>query len=235
MLATREAVICSPLRTPVGRYGGVFRDVEPAALAATVIRALLDRNHLDPAEVDDVLLGQCYPNGDAPAIGRVAALDAGLPIEVSGLQIDRRCGSGLQAVLYAALQVRSGASDVVLAGGVESMSRADFYSTSARWGAGGRGIHLARPARPRPRHRGRRQLPRAGRDDRDRREPAARLRHLARPSRTSSRLGRTSARSRRRRRARSPTRSSRSRSTVGPATSTSRPTSIPGPTARSSP
>ena len=140
MLATREAVICSPLRTPVGRYGGVFRDVEPAALAATVIRALLDRNHLDPAEVDDVLLGQCYPNGDAPAIGRVAALDAGLPIEVGGLQIDRRCGSGLQAVLYAALQVRSGASDVVLAGGVESMSRADFYSTSARWGPAGEGF-----------------------------------------------------------------------------------------------
>jgi acetyl-CoA C-acetyltransferase len=84
--------------------------------------------------VDDVLLGHCYPTMDAPAIGRVAALDAGLPVTASGIQIDRRCGSGLQAVLYAAMQVQSGASDVVLAGGAESMSNAPFYSTAMRWG-----------------------------------------------------------------------------------------------------
>jgi acetyl-CoA C-acetyltransferase len=81
-----------------------------------------------------VLLGHCYPTMDAPAIGRVAALDAGLPVTASGLQIDRRCGSGLQAVLYAAMQVQSGASDLVLAGGAESMSSAPFYSTAMRWG-----------------------------------------------------------------------------------------------------
>ena len=130
----REAVICEPLRTPVGGFGGALRDVRPQDLAATVIRAVMDRTGLPPESVDDVLLGHCYPTMDAPAIGRVAALDAGLPVTASGLQIDRRCGSGLQAVIYAALQVQSGASDVVLAGGAESMSNAPFYSTAMRWG-----------------------------------------------------------------------------------------------------
>jgi acetyl-CoA C-acetyltransferase len=130
----RDAVICEPLRTPVGGFGGSLRDVTPQALAATVIRALLDRTGLPPDSVDDVLLGHCYPTMDAPAIGRVAALDAGLPVTASGIQIDRRCGSGLQAVIYAAMQVQSGASDVVLAGGAESMSNAPFYSTAMRWG-----------------------------------------------------------------------------------------------------
>jgi acetyl-CoA C-acetyltransferase len=88
----RDAVICAPLRTPVGRYGGVFRDVPVTKLAATAIAGLLERTGLDPAAVDDVILGQCYPNGEAPAIGRVAALDAGLPAEVPGYQLDRRCG-----------------------------------------------------------------------------------------------------------------------------------------------
>ena len=99
-----------------------------------MIRALMERTGLPPDAVDDVLLGHCYPTMDAPAIGRVAALDAGLPVTASGIQIDRRCGSGLQAVLYAAMQVQSGASDVVLAGGAESMSNAPFYSTAMRWG-----------------------------------------------------------------------------------------------------
>ncbi len=130
----RDAVICEPLRTPVGGFGGSLRDVPAHELAAIVIRGLLDRTGLPPEAVDDVLLGHCYPTMDAPAIGRVAALDAGLPVSVTGLQIDRRCGSGLQAVLYAAMQVQAGASDVVLAGGAESMSNAPFYSTSMRWG-----------------------------------------------------------------------------------------------------
>jgi len=131
----RDAVICEPLRTPVGAFGGSLRDVLAHDLAATVIRTLMARTGLPAESVDDVLLGNCYPTMEAPAIGRVAALDAGLPVTVSGLQIDRRCGSGLQAVLYAALQVQTGASDVVLAGGAESMSNAAFYSTAMRWGA----------------------------------------------------------------------------------------------------
>jgi acetyl-CoA C-acetyltransferase len=139
----REAVICEPLRTPVGGFGGGLRDVPAHELAATVIRALMERTELPPDAVDDVVLGHCYPTMDAPAIGRVAALDAGLPVTVPGLQIDRRCGSGLQAVLYAAMQVQSGVSELMLAGGAESMSSAPFYSTGMRWGVkGGPGVML---------------------------------------------------------------------------------------------
>jgi acetyl-CoA C-acetyltransferase len=138
----REAFICEPVRTPVGRYGGVFRDVPAATLAATVIRGLLERTGLPGEAVDDVMLGQCYPNGEAPAIGRVAALDAGLPIEVGGLQLDRRCGSGLQAITFAAMCVQTGAHDLVLAGGAESMSQAEYYAL-LRWGPKGDGVLLA--------------------------------------------------------------------------------------------
>ncbi|WP_040339838.1 acetyl-CoA C-acetyltransferase [Candidatus Blastococcus massiliensis] len=130
----RDAVICEPLRTPVGGFGGSLRDVPVQELAATVIRALIERTGLPPESVEDVLLGHCYPTMEAPAIGRVAALDAGLPVTASGIQIDRRCGSGLQAVVNAAMQVQSGASDLVLAGGAESMSNAPFYSNAMRWG-----------------------------------------------------------------------------------------------------
>ncbi|MCO5614888.1 hypothetical protein L7F22_069173 [Adiantum nelumboides] len=103
----------------------------------------MERTGLDPDVIEDVVLGHCYPTMDAPAIGRVAALDAGLPVTAAGLQLDRRCGSGLQAVLYAAGQVRTGAAEVVLAGGAESMSGASFYSTGMRWGVkGGPGVML---------------------------------------------------------------------------------------------
>jgi acetyl-CoA C-acetyltransferase len=145
----RDAVICSPLRTPVGRYGGVFKTVPAAALGASVLAALLKRTGLAPERVEDVLFGQCYPSGEAPAIGRVAALDAGLPVEVAGVQVDRRCGSGLQAVIWAAMQVQTGVSDVVLAGGAESMSQVEFYSPTVRWGAGEQIVFHDRLARAR--------------------------------------------------------------------------------------
>jgi acetyl-CoA C-acetyltransferase len=133
-MPTRDAVICEPLRTPVGRFGGVLRDVGAASLAATVIRELVARTGLRGEHVDDVIMGQCYASGEAPALGRVAALDAGLGVDVPGLQIDRRCGSGLQAVVYGCMQVRTGAAELVLAGGADSMSQAEFYSTRPRWG-----------------------------------------------------------------------------------------------------
>src|SRR5450755_2033045 len=138
----RDALICEPLRTPVGRFGGMFRDVSVTELATTVIKELLSRTGLPPDEVDDVLLGQGYANGEAPALGRVAALDAGLPVEVPGVQVDRRCGSGLQAVLDAAMRVQTGVADVVIAGGAESMSQAELYSTGLRWGARSGGAML---------------------------------------------------------------------------------------------
>lgn len=131
----RDAVICSPLRTPVGGFGGVFKTVPAADLATSVLEALIDRTGLTPSEVDDVVFGNCNPNSEAPAIGRVAALDAGFPISVPGLQLDRRCGSGLQAVIVASMCVQTGASDLMIAGGAESMSQVEYYSLKTRWGA----------------------------------------------------------------------------------------------------
>src|SRR5438270_1903965 len=146
----RDAVICEPLRTPVGGFGGVFRDVPVTVLAATVIAELIARTGIPPDAVDDVVLGQGYPNGEAPALGRVAALDAGLPIGVPGMQVDRRCGAGLQAIMLACMEVQTGAAELVLAGGAESMSQAEFYVTGMRWGVKGGGLRLEdRLARPR--------------------------------------------------------------------------------------
>jgi acetyl-CoA C-acetyltransferase len=140
---SREAVICEPLRTPVGRFGGVLRDVDAATLASTVIRELVARTGLEGKDIDDVVMGQCSPNGEAPAIGRVAALDAGLPVDVPGVQVDRRCGSALQAVIDGCMRVQTGAAEVILAGGVESMSQTEFYSTGIRWGIKGtHGVQL---------------------------------------------------------------------------------------------
>lgn len=138
-----DAVICEPLRTPVGRFGGVFRDITPESLAATVITEIVTRTGISGSDIDDVILGQASPNGDAPAIGRVAALDAGLGVDVPGQQVDRRCGSGLQAVLQACFQVQSGGSDLVLAGGAESMSQAEFYATGMRWGVKAEAVALS--------------------------------------------------------------------------------------------
>src|SRR6201994_1956656 len=138
----RDALICEPLRTPVGRFGGMFRDVPVTELATAVIKEILSRTQIPGEQIDDVLLGQGYANGEAPALGRVAALDAGLGVEVPGLQIDRRCGSGLQAILEAAMQVQTGVADCVLAGGAESMSQTELYSTSLRWGARSGGAML---------------------------------------------------------------------------------------------
>ncbi len=130
----RDALICGALRTPVGRYGGVLRDVSAEELAGLVVEAIVERYALPKDGIDDVIFGQCYPNGENPAIGRIAALRAGLPVEVPGLQLDRRCGSGLQAICLAAMEVQTGVADLVLAGGVESMSQAEFYTLRMRWG-----------------------------------------------------------------------------------------------------
>jgi acetyl-CoA C-acetyltransferase len=139
----RDAVICEPLRTAVGRYGGVYRDVPAADLAATVVAELLQRTGIGGEDVDDVIFGQCYPNGEAPAIGRVAALNAGLPVSIPGMQLDRRCGSGLQAVIDAAMRIQTGVCDLVLAGGAESMSQAEHYVLGLRFGFRGESTPLS--------------------------------------------------------------------------------------------
>lgn len=137
-----DVVICEPVRTPIGRYGGMFRSLTAVDLGVTALRGLLDRTGLSPDLVEDVILGHCNGNSEAPAIGRVVALDAGLPTTVGGMHIDRRCGSGLQAVIQAGYQVSSGENEIVVAGGTESMSNASFYSTDMRWGGARTGIAM---------------------------------------------------------------------------------------------
>lgn len=137
-----QAVICEPVRTPIGRYGGVFKAQSAVDLGVAALKGLLGRTRIPPDAVQDVILGHCYPSSEAPAIGRVVALDAGLPVTVPGMQVDRRCGSGLQAVISACLQVSSGDNDLVIAGGCESMSNVAFYSTQMRWGGARGGIQV---------------------------------------------------------------------------------------------
>lgn len=137
-----DVVICNPLRTPVGRMGGALSALTAADLATITLRALVEKTGLGEGDVDDVVLGHGYPSGEAPAIGRIAALDAGLGTGVPGLQIDRRCGSGLQAVLYGAGQVATGAARVVIAGGAESMSNVEHYALGLRTGVRQGGVAL---------------------------------------------------------------------------------------------
>ena len=144
--ALRQVVICEPLRTPIGRFGGAFKTVAPADLAAAVIAALMERTGLDGAVVDDVIFGQAYPSAEAAPVARVAALNAGLPVTVGGVQVDRRCGSGLQAILDAAMQVQTGVSDLLIAGGVDVMSQAPIYTVDSRWGLAGTAGVLLRDA-----------------------------------------------------------------------------------------
>ncbi len=131
----RRAAIVTPVRTPVGTFGGSLRPVPVEELAATTVRAVVERSGIDPARIDDVVMAQSYANSEVPCVGRWAALQAGLPVSVPGMQLDRRCGGGLQAIVTAAMMVQSGAADVVIAGGVESMSNIEYYSTDMRWGA----------------------------------------------------------------------------------------------------
>jgi acetyl-CoA C-acetyltransferase len=138
----RRAAIVAPLRTAVGKFGGALSGIAAGDLGAIITKALVERTGIDPSRVDDVVFAQGYGNGEAPAIGRWSWLAAGLPIEVPGYQLDRRCGSGLQAVIDAAMMVQTGASDVVLAGGVESMSNVEHYTTQVRRGVKSGGLEL---------------------------------------------------------------------------------------------
>jgi acetyl-CoA C-acetyltransferase len=138
---TRAALV-APVRTAVGRFGGSLKDVSAVTLATTVIKETVARSGIDPDLIEEVAMGQSYASSEAPCIGRWAALDAGLPISVAGIQTDRRCGTGLQALVTAAMMVQTGAANVVVAGGVESMSNIEHYTTGARWGARSGGLNL---------------------------------------------------------------------------------------------
>ena len=130
----RRAAIVAPIRTAVGKYGGSLKSMTAGDLGAIIIKALVERTKIDPERIDDVVFSQGYGNGEAPCIGRWSALAAGLPQSIPGVQLDRRCGSGLQAVIDAAMRIQTGAADMVIAGGVESMSNVEYYSIDHRWG-----------------------------------------------------------------------------------------------------
>ncbi len=130
----RRAAIVAPVRTGVGAFGKSLRPVSVEDLIATVVSETIKRSGVDPAIIEDVVVAQSYANSEVPCVGRWAALQAGLPEHVPGMQLDRRCGGGLQAIINGVMMIESGACDVVLAGGVESMSNIEYYSTDVRWG-----------------------------------------------------------------------------------------------------
>lgn len=130
----KSVVIASALRTPVGSMGGVFRDVSDVDLAQTVLNAIAVRSGIEKSMVDEIVLGQAKQHADAPNIARVAALRAGFPEEVPGYTVHRQCSSGLQAILDAVWQIQAGYGDLIVAGGVESMSTAPYYLRNARYG-----------------------------------------------------------------------------------------------------
>ncbi len=131
----RRAAIVAPIRTAVGKYLGALSDFSAGDLGGIILKALIDRTGIDPARVDDVIFAQGYPNGEAPCIARWSLLRADFPISVPGYSLDRRCGSGLQAIIDAAMMIQTGVADVVIAGGCESMSNVEYYTTDMRKGA----------------------------------------------------------------------------------------------------
>ena len=131
----RRAAIVSPLRTAVGKFQGGLASMAAGDIGAVVLKELVKRTKIDPGLIDDVIFAQGYASGEAPCVARWSALAADLPISVPGYQLDRRCGSGLQAIIDAAMFVQTGAADVVVAGGVESMSNVEYYTNDMRNGA----------------------------------------------------------------------------------------------------
>jgi len=133
-------VIISAVRTPVGKYMGALREVPAYDLASLVLNEAVQRADLQPDQVDEVIMGQSYQNGECANIARMALLKAGWPETIPGMTIDRRCCTGLDVVRYAASLIMSGQAEIIVAGGVESMSNAEFYLPgNIKWGVGGSG------------------------------------------------------------------------------------------------
>ncbi len=135
-----EVVIVGAVRTPIGRYLGALREVPAYELGALVLNEAVNRAGVKPAWVDDVIMGQSYQNGESVNIARMALLAAGWPVEVPGITFDRRCCSGLDSICFGAMKIQSGNAEIIVAGGVESMSRAEFYIPGEfiKWGVGGK-------------------------------------------------------------------------------------------------
>jgi len=136
----KNVVITSAVRTPIGSYCGVLRDVPVEKLAAVVLNEAIRRCKVEPEEVEEVVMGQSYANGEAANLARLALLEAGWPVEIPGFTLDRRCCSGIQAVWCASMLIQTGEAEVVVAAGADSMSRAEFYIPGEyiKWGVGGK-------------------------------------------------------------------------------------------------
>ncbi len=135
-METRNVVIVEGCRTAVGKFGGALRPLSAYDLACAVMQGILDRSKVDPAVIDEVIMGQCRQTSDEPNIARIAALKVGIPASASAHTVMRQCASAMTAVHNGAMQIMTGLSDCVLAGGTESMSNAVFYVRNARWGVG---------------------------------------------------------------------------------------------------
>ncbi|MFC2033542.1 thiolase family protein [Chloroflexota bacterium] len=135
----KEVVLVSGVRTPIGAYCGMLRDVPVEKLAALVINDAIEKAGVQAGEVDEVILSQSYANGESPNLGRLALLAAGWPVEVPGFTIDMRCCSGLQSIWNGTMLIQTDNAGIVVAGGAESMSRAEFYVPGEyiKWGIGG--------------------------------------------------------------------------------------------------
>src|SRR6184192_3681671 len=133
-MSTGEVVILSACRTPIGAFGGAFKDVSAVELGTVAIRDAIARAGVKPADVGDVVMGCVLQAGNGMNVARQAALKAGLPVEVPGETVNRVCGSGLQAVVHAVEAIRVGYVDTMVAGGTESMSNAPYLLKGARWG-----------------------------------------------------------------------------------------------------
>ena len=136
----QEVVIISAVRTPIGAYCGSLRDFPVEKLGAIVLNAAIEKAGIKAAEVDEVILGQAFANGESPNLARLTLLEAGWPVEIPGMTLDMRCCAGLQSVWSAAMMIETGNAGIVVAGGSESMSRAEFYIPGEfmKWGVGGR-------------------------------------------------------------------------------------------------
>lgn len=129
-----DVCIVAAARTAIGDFGGAFKDVSAVTLAATVVEEVIKRAGIEKSQVDDVIFGCCLQKPNELTLGRLAALKAGLPIEVPGVTIQRNCASGMQAIVYGAQVIQAGDAEIIVAGGVEAMSDAPYYIEGARWG-----------------------------------------------------------------------------------------------------
>ncbi|MDT8285189.1 MAG: beta-ketoacyl synthase N-terminal-like domain-containing protein, partial [Thermovirgaceae bacterium] len=126
--------VISALRTPVGRMGGSLKEVLPEELSRVVLEKVVEIAGVDKALVDELIMGQAKQTADAPNLARVASLKAGFPVEMPSYTVHRQCASGLQAIISGVMQIQTGVSEIVIAGGVESMSTAPYYVRGARFG-----------------------------------------------------------------------------------------------------